>query len=203
VYRYSALPCPDVKRSGKCARGDACSLAHGVFECWLHPSRYRTQPCKDGPRCPRKVCFFAHSSEQLRMLPAAAAAAAADAAAGEMGMGMGVSNPLPWGPSSPDACTSPTLHSGKFQRRSFDGVPPTGSYVSGSMSASASPPKASSLHPSSPRLLLPPRLEAYPSHSDPVTPSPSGKPSPSRAPGWEPLGAAPGREGVRRTRGST
>ena len=28
---------------GTCKRGDACTYAHGVFECWLHPSRYRTQ----------------------------------------------------------------------------------------------------------------------------------------------------------------
>lgn len=185
VYRYSALPCPDVKRSGKCARGDACSLAHGVFECWLHPSRYRTQPCKDGPRCPRKVCFFAHSSEQLRMLPAAAAAAAADAAAGEVGMGH---NPVAWGPSSPDACMSPTLHTGKLQRRSFDGVQPTGSYVSSSVSASSSPPTASS--PASilsPVSSSPPRLGAYPSHSEPVT-SLSLRDTVALDPGW--LGAS-------------
>ena len=51
---------------GTCKRGDACSYAHGVFECWLHPSRYRTQLCKEGAACRRSVCFFAHSVEQLR-----------------------------------------------------------------------------------------------------------------------------------------
>ncbi|KAJ0977447.1 hypothetical protein J5N97_012921 [Dioscorea zingiberensis] len=50
-------------------RGDACEFAHGVFECWLHPARYRTQPCKDGTACRRRVCFFAHTPEQLRVLP--------------------------------------------------------------------------------------------------------------------------------------
>lgn len=32
-----------LSQSGCCRRGDACPFAHGVFECWLHPSRYRTQ----------------------------------------------------------------------------------------------------------------------------------------------------------------
>ena len=34
---------------------------------WLHPSCYRTQICRDGAACRRKVCFFAHSAEQLRV----------------------------------------------------------------------------------------------------------------------------------------
>ena len=38
----------------------------GVFESWLHPSRYRTQLCKDHEKCDRPVCFFAHSLEELR-----------------------------------------------------------------------------------------------------------------------------------------
>jgi hypothetical protein len=78
---------------GFCIRGDLCPYAHGVFECWLHPSRYRTQLCKDGATCHRPVCFFAHSLNELRaptftwlpspadvarpMLPYAAASAAA------------------------------------------------------------------------------------------------------------------------------
>lgn len=51
---------------GFCIRGDVCPYAHGVFECWLHPSRYRTQLCKDGANCHRPVCFFAHSLPELR-----------------------------------------------------------------------------------------------------------------------------------------
>ncbi|XP_073134261.1 zinc finger CCCH domain-containing protein 23-like [Henckelia pumila] len=65
---YSGSACPDFRR-GTCTRGDSCEYAHGVFECWLHPARYRTQPCKDGIHCRRRVCFFAHTPEQLRVLP--------------------------------------------------------------------------------------------------------------------------------------
>ncbi|KAI3443682.1 hypothetical protein Pfo_000347 [Paulownia fortunei] len=66
-FHYSGTACPDFRR-GSCRQGDACEFAHGVFECWLHPSRYRTQPCKDGMNCKRRVCFFAHSPDQLRVL---------------------------------------------------------------------------------------------------------------------------------------
>lgn len=47
-------------------QGDACSYSHGVYECWLHPAKYRTQLCKDGGQCRRPVCFFAHSVPELR-----------------------------------------------------------------------------------------------------------------------------------------
>ncbi|XP_073300154.1 zinc finger CCCH domain-containing protein 23 [Primulina huaijiensis] len=67
-FHYSGSACPDFRR-GTCNRGDSCEYAHGVFECWLHPARYRTQPCKDGIHCRRRVCFFAHTPEQLRVLP--------------------------------------------------------------------------------------------------------------------------------------
>uniref|UniRef100_A0A0E0PIL5 C3H1-type domain-containing protein n=1 Tax=Oryza rufipogon TaxID=4529 RepID=A0A0E0PIL5_ORYRU len=67
-YCYSGTACPDFRKGG-CKRGDACEFAHGVFECWLHPARYRTQPCKDGTACRRRVCFFAHTPDQLRVLP--------------------------------------------------------------------------------------------------------------------------------------
>lgn len=67
-YHYSGTACPDF-RKGSCKKGDACEFAHGVFECWLHPARYRTQPCKDGGGCKRRVCFFAHTPDQLRILP--------------------------------------------------------------------------------------------------------------------------------------
>lgn len=66
-YHYSGTACPDF-RKGNCKRGDGCEYAHGVFECWLHPSRYRTQPCKDGQGCRRRVCFFAHTPEEIRVL---------------------------------------------------------------------------------------------------------------------------------------
>ncbi|KAK9285110.1 hypothetical protein L1049_024295 [Liquidambar formosana] len=67
-YHYSGTVCPEYRRGG-CSRGDNCEFAHGVFECWLHPARYRTEPCKDGKHCKRKVCFFAHTPRQLRVLP--------------------------------------------------------------------------------------------------------------------------------------
>ncbi|CAH9101911.1 unnamed protein product [Cuscuta epithymum] len=66
-YHYAGVACPEF-RKGSCRKGDACEYAHGVFECWLHPARYRTQPCKDGLNCNRRVCFFAHAPVQLRVL---------------------------------------------------------------------------------------------------------------------------------------
>ncbi|CAN4098730.1 unnamed protein product [Withania somnifera] len=64
-YHYSCVPCPDF-RKGICQRGDTCEYAHGIFECWLHPAQYRTRMCKDEINCNRRVCFFAHKSEELR-----------------------------------------------------------------------------------------------------------------------------------------
>ncbi|KAJ0740132.1 putative transcription factor C3H family [Helianthus annuus] len=66
-YSYSGTACPEF-RKGSCKKGDGCEFSHGVFECWLHPHRYRTQPCKDGINCRRRVCFFAHTPEQLRVV---------------------------------------------------------------------------------------------------------------------------------------
>lgn len=66
-YHYSCVPCPEF-RKGACRRGDTCEYAHGVFECWLHPAQYRTRLCKDGTACNRRVCFFAHTAEELRPL---------------------------------------------------------------------------------------------------------------------------------------
>jgi hypothetical protein len=85
THIYSADACPDARKSGKCARGDACPYSHGVFEQWLHPSRYRTQLCSFGTACRRPVCFFAHTVQELRVPtacgPAPAAAGAAQQAA--------------------------------------------------------------------------------------------------------------------------
>lgn len=57
---------PSSIAQGFCIRGDTCEFAHGVFEGWLHPARYRTQLCKDGANCHRPVCFFAHCLSELR-----------------------------------------------------------------------------------------------------------------------------------------
>eukprot|EP01026_Neomeris_dumetosa_P056502 TRINITY_DN516_c0_g1_i1.p1 TRINITY_DN516_c0_g1~~TRINITY_DN516_c0_g1_i1.p1 ORF type:complete len:471 (+),score=49.03 TRINITY_DN516_c0_g1_i1:101-1414(+) len=70
-HTYTATPCPDYRR-GTCKRGDICTYAHGVFEAWLHPSKYRTQLCKDGLACGRKVCFFAHHLAELRAVESSA-----------------------------------------------------------------------------------------------------------------------------------
>ncbi|PKI42501.1 zinc finger CCCH domain-containing protein 56-like [Punica granatum] len=66
-FHYSCVPCPEFRR-GACKNGDLCEYAHGVFESWLHPAQYRTRICKDGMSCARRVCFFAHTNEELRPL---------------------------------------------------------------------------------------------------------------------------------------
>ncbi|XP_021725009.1 zinc finger CCCH domain-containing protein 20-like isoform X1 [Chenopodium quinoa] len=67
-FSYSGTACSEFRKGG-CKKGDGCEFAHGVFECWLHPTRFRTQACKDGPGCKRRVCFFAHTPDQLRTGP--------------------------------------------------------------------------------------------------------------------------------------
>ncbi|KAK8657879.1 hypothetical protein V6N13_036098 [Hibiscus sabdariffa] len=67
-YPYIPIICLDF-RDGVCLKGDNCQLAHGVFEYWLHPAKYRTRVCTEGRFCTRKVCFFAHSPDQLRSEP--------------------------------------------------------------------------------------------------------------------------------------
>ncbi|KFK31654.1 hypothetical protein AALP_AA6G141300 [Arabis alpina] len=69
LFQYTGEVCPEFRHGGDCSLGNECGFAHGVFECWLHPNRYRTEACKDGKHCNRKVCFFAHSPRQLRVLP--------------------------------------------------------------------------------------------------------------------------------------
>eukprot|EP00890_Picochlorum_soloecismus_P003693 jgi/Picsp_1/4324/NSC_01832-R1_protein len=66
IHNYCGTACADYRKFGSCSRGDSCLYAHGVFECWLHPARYRTQLCTDGIECQRKVCFFAHRETELR-----------------------------------------------------------------------------------------------------------------------------------------
>lgn len=67
THSYTGIACPSMKREGTCAFGDWCPYAHNVFEYWLHPTRYRTQLCNDGSNCNRKICFFAHSLDELRV----------------------------------------------------------------------------------------------------------------------------------------
>ncbi|XP_010244375.1 PREDICTED: zinc finger CCCH domain-containing protein 20 [Nelumbo nucifera] len=110
-FHYSGTACPDF-RKGNCKRGDSCEFAHGVFECWLHPARYRTQPCKDGTSCRRRVCFFAHTPEQLRVLPQ----------------------------QSPRAPVSPDSYDGSPLRQALDCYFPKGSLISSPTSTLISPP---------------------------------------------------------------
>ncbi|PWZ43608.1 Zinc finger CCCH domain-containing protein 67 [Zea mays] len=92
MYHYSCVPCPEFKKGAGCRRGDMCEYAHGVFESWLHPAQYRTRLCKDGIGCARRVCFFAHTPEELRPLyvSSAGSRSAMEMAAA---MGMGLSSP--------------------------------------------------------------------------------------------------------------
>lgn len=105
-YHYSCVPCPEF-RKGTCRRGDLCEYAHGVFECWLHPAQYRTRLCKDGTSCMRRVCFFAHTHEELRPLYASSGSAvpsprAAASAAAVMDMAAAL-NMFPGSPSAGSA----------------------------------------------------------------------------------------------------
>lgn len=107
-YHYSCVPCPDF-RKGACRRGDMCEYAHGVFECWLHPAQYRTRLCKDGTNCTRRVCFFAHTNEELRPLYMSTGSAvpsprSSASAAMEMAAAMGL---MPGSPSSVSGVMSP------------------------------------------------------------------------------------------------
>ncbi|KAI4964696.1 hypothetical protein ZWY2020_059959 [Hordeum vulgare] len=81
-FSYIAVSCPEYRTNARahaqlrlagaahppptCARGLRCRYAHGVFELWLHPSRFRTRTCDAGTRCQRQICFFAHFTHELR-----------------------------------------------------------------------------------------------------------------------------------------
>ncbi|KAL8109674.1 zinc finger CCCH domain-containing protein 30-like [Apium graveolens] len=103
-FHYSCVPCPDF-RKGACRRADMCEYAHGVFECWLHPAQYRTRLCKDGTSCARRVCFFAHTPDELRPLYVSTGSAVPSprsSAASAMDMAVALSL-LPGSPSSASA----------------------------------------------------------------------------------------------------
>ncbi|KAJ1265542.1 hypothetical protein BS78_08G083600 [Paspalum vaginatum] len=91
-FHYSCVPCPEFKKGAGCRRGDMCEYAHGVFESWLHPAQYRTRLCKDGVGCARRVCFFAHTPEELRPLYVSSAGSRS---AMEMAAAMGMGLPSP------------------------------------------------------------------------------------------------------------
>jgi hypothetical protein len=66
-FNYTGIACPSMKEGGSCTFGDSCPYAHNAFEYWLHPTRYRTQMCKEGTSCTRKICFFAHDETEIRV----------------------------------------------------------------------------------------------------------------------------------------
>lgn len=101
-YTYRPVPCPHF-RKGNCKLGDSCPLSHGVFEAWLHPSKYRTQLCTEGKACQRDLCFFAHSLDQLRD-------------PSEQGCKCSSSD------SSPGACSGTTTPSGYVTRDSRENI---------------------------------------------------------------------------------
>ncbi|KAF5938836.1 hypothetical protein HYC85_023095 [Camellia sinensis] len=104
-FHYSGTACTEF-RKGQCVKGDSCEFAHGVFECWLHPARYRTQPCKDGTQCRRRVCFFAHTPDQLRVLPTSPRMSDSfDGSAGRLGFDSYLANGSP--PVSPPSDSPP------------------------------------------------------------------------------------------------
>lgn len=102
-FHYSCVPCPDF-RKGACRFGDACEYAHGIFESWLHPAQYRTRLCKDGVNCMRRVCFFAHTKEELRPLYMSSSSAVPSPRVTHS-----LDASLPLGPASPSSfCMVPT-----------------------------------------------------------------------------------------------
>lgn len=66
---YTSTICVDMMQRGRCPKGRSCTAAHTIYEYWLHPHRYRTEMCKVGVNCTRRICFFAHKPEELRPLP--------------------------------------------------------------------------------------------------------------------------------------
>ncbi|KAL0928951.1 hypothetical protein M5K25_000888 [Dendrobium thyrsiflorum] len=111
-YSYSCVPCPDF-RKGSCLKADSCEYAHGVFECWLHPAQYRTRLCKDETGCSRRVCFFAHKVEELRMVNPTTASVAGHVLSSPRSSAMGVSSldmmaalMMPMSPSASSSATA-------------------------------------------------------------------------------------------------
>ncbi|KAE8694366.1 zinc finger CCCH domain-containing protein 66-like isoform X2 [Hibiscus syriacus] len=66
-YLYSCVPCLEI-RKGSCKQGYNCEYSHGIFESLLHLAQNRTRLCKDETDCTRRVSFFAHKQEELRLL---------------------------------------------------------------------------------------------------------------------------------------
>jgi len=158
-FHYSGTACPDF-RKGTCRRGDACEFAHGVFECWLHPARYRTQPCKDGRSCKRRVCFFAHTPQQLRLLPGLSSPSSNSRSSASLHVASALKNF--------SLSASAAAYDGSPLRHALEGV------------VSSSPPGGSLM--SSPTSTLVGHSQSPPPLSPPL--SPSASPPLSPEPGW-------------------
>lgn len=106
-YHYTCVPCPEFKK-GACPKADNCEYAHGVFESWLHPAQYKTRLCKDEIGCARKVCFFAHKTEELR--PLYVSTGSAMPSPKSLSSGVDISTPARSASASP-TCSSPMASS--------------------------------------------------------------------------------------------
>ncbi|KAI5421294.1 zinc finger CCCH domain-containing protein 30 [Lathyrus oleraceus] len=121
-FHYSCVPCPEF-RKGTCRRGDMCEYAHGVFECWLHPAQYRTRLCKDGTSCNRRVCFFAHVTEELRPLyPSTGSAVPSPRSSGSALNVMDMAAAMNLLPGSPSSVSSMSPHFAQPMSPSGNGI---------------------------------------------------------------------------------
>ncbi|EZG70714.1 hypothetical protein GNI_054300 [Gregarina niphandrodes] len=75
LYPYRPLLCPNtrfwteakrMKVRTWCKRGRLCLFAHTKEEQMYHPLVYKTQVCRDYPRCDKPYCPFAHGLHELR-----------------------------------------------------------------------------------------------------------------------------------------
>ncbi|KAI8474671.1 MAG: hypothetical protein J3K34DRAFT_491752 [Monoraphidium minutum] len=119
AYRYAAMRCPQRNKKSPsgdsraaCAKGDACGCAHTVYELWLHPDRFRTQMCLHGTACTKPLCFFAHTTAELRTPSSQAQAAAAGAPPPPPPPPPGSSPPAPKVPSEASKAAAARLDDG-------------------------------------------------------------------------------------------
>ncbi|KAF6266756.1 hypothetical protein COO60DRAFT_1697238 [Scenedesmus sp. NREL 46B-D3] len=98
---YTAVLCP-AKTAALCPRREQCTFAHNPFEFWLHPDRFKTSLCNQGPTCDRPICFFAHKDDEVRRLAHGLEAAGPDdyvyataATPEQHGSDAGSAHPLP------------------------------------------------------------------------------------------------------------
>nr|XP_043633589.1 zinc finger CCCH domain-containing protein 30-like [Erigeron canadensis] len=74
-FRYRSDLCFSFLKRRQCCSGDNCMFSHGYYERGLHPELYRTKFCRNTESCKRKVCFYAHTQQELRSRYAAAMSA--------------------------------------------------------------------------------------------------------------------------------